>query len=322
MVLVDIGLRLDGVVPIGDQEDDADDDPGDDHDDDPVPDLPAALLVLGLGGQARLSGRALAGSLLAGHGPRPYPIREATSGRPEASGNSPGRRVGQGPGQLGSAPPVVDSLVRMPLVVQKFGGTSVGDADRIRAVADHIARTRRQGADVVAVVSAMGKTTDDLIHLANSVSTTQPLREYDMLVSTGERISMSLLVMALADLGVAAASFTGSQVGIITDNDHTRARIKEVRGDRLRRHWPRARSRSSPASRASRPTVRSRRSAGGVPTPPRSPWPRCWTPTCARSTPTSPACSPPIPGSCPRPIASTGSPSTRCSRWRRAAGGS
>jgi aspartate kinase len=122
----------------------------------------------------------------------------------------------------------------VPLVVQKFGGTSVGDADRVRAVADHIARTRRQGADVVAVVSAMGKTTDDLIHLANSVSSTQPPREYDMLVSTGERISMSLLVMALADLGVEGQSFTGSQVGIITDGDHTRAKIKEVKGDRLR----------------------------------------------------------------------------------------
>jgi aspartate kinase len=122
----------------------------------------------------------------------------------------------------------------MPLVVQKFGGTSVGDADRIRAVADHIARTRRQGTDVVVVVSAMGKTTDDLIHLANSVSSAQPPREYDMLVSTGERISMSLLVMALAELGVEAASFTGSQVGIITDGDHTRAKILEVKADRLR----------------------------------------------------------------------------------------
>jgi aspartate kinase len=122
----------------------------------------------------------------------------------------------------------------MPVVVQKFGGTSVGDADRIRAVADHIARTRRQGTDVVAVVSAMGKTTDDLIHLANSVSRIQPPREYDMLVSTGERISMSLLCMALAELGVDAASFTGSQVGIITDGDHTRAKILEVKADRLR----------------------------------------------------------------------------------------
>jgi aspartate kinase len=80
----------------------------------------------------------------------------------------------------------------------------------------------------------MGKTTDELIHLADSVSSTQPPREYDMLVSTGERISMSLLVMALADLGVEGQSFTGSQVGIITDGDHTRAKIKEVKGDRLR----------------------------------------------------------------------------------------
>jgi aspartate kinase len=122
----------------------------------------------------------------------------------------------------------------MPLVVQKFGGTSVGDADRIRAVADHVARTRREGSDVVAVVSAMGKTTDDLIHLADTVSTTQPAREYDVLVSTGERITMALLCMALADLGVQAHSFTGSQVGIITDTDHTRAKILEVKADRLR----------------------------------------------------------------------------------------
>ena len=144
------------------------------------------------------------------------------------------RRRAPGAGSGRKARCAVCSLVRMPLVVQKFGGTSVGDADRIRAVADHIARTRRQGSDVVAVVSAMGKTTDDLIHLADSVSATQPPREYDMLVSTGERISMSLLVMALADLGVEAPSFTGSQVGIITDNDHTRAKIIEVKGDRLR----------------------------------------------------------------------------------------
>ena len=122
----------------------------------------------------------------------------------------------------------------MSLVVQKFGGTSVGDADRIRNVADYIARTRRNGSDVVAVVSAMGKTTDDLIHLADSVSSTQPPREYDMLVSSGERISMSLLCMALADLGIDAASFTGSQAGIITDGNHSRAKILEVRADRLR----------------------------------------------------------------------------------------
>jgi aspartate kinase len=120
------------------------------------------------------------------------------------------------------------------LVVQKFGGTSVGDAERIREVADHVARTRRQGKEVVVVVSAMGKTTDDLLRLADDVSPVQPARELDMLLTAGERVSMALLCMALAGLGVDAVSFTGSQAGIITDTDHTRARILEVRADRLR----------------------------------------------------------------------------------------
>jgi aspartate kinase len=119
------------------------------------------------------------------------------------------------------------------LIVQKFGGTSVGDADRIQAVADHIARTVRKGDQVVAVVSAMGKTTDNLIRLANDVSKTHPGREMDMLLTAGERISMALLCMALADRGVAAASFTGSQAGIITDTDHTKAKILDIRPDRL-----------------------------------------------------------------------------------------
>ena len=122
----------------------------------------------------------------------------------------------------------------MPLVVQKFGGSSVGDADRIRAVADHVARTRRSGDDVAVVVSAMGKTTDDLVRLASDVSASRPPRELDMLLSSGERISMALLCMALSDLGVSAFSYTGSQAGIITDTTHTRAKIVEVRGDRLR----------------------------------------------------------------------------------------
>ncbi len=120
------------------------------------------------------------------------------------------------------------------MVVQKFGGTSVGDADRIRAVAENVARSRRNGDDVVVVVSAMGKTTDDLIRLANDVSRVQPPRELDMLLTSGERVSMALLVMALADLGIDALSFTGSQAGIITDTTHTKATIIEVRADRLR----------------------------------------------------------------------------------------
>jgi aspartate kinase len=122
----------------------------------------------------------------------------------------------------------------MPLLVQKFGGTSVGDADRIRAVADHVARTRRHGDDVVVVVSAMGKTTDELLRLAADVSSVRPPRELDMLLTSGERMSMSLLCMSLAEQGIDAVSFTGSQAGIITDTSHTRARILEVKGDRLR----------------------------------------------------------------------------------------
>jgi len=120
------------------------------------------------------------------------------------------------------------------LIVQKFGGTSVADPERIRAVAEHVAFTKRHGNDVVVVVSAMGKSTDNLIKLANEVSSTQPGREMDMLLTTGERISMALLCMALADVGVDAMSFTGSQVGIITDTVHTKAKILEVKGDRVR----------------------------------------------------------------------------------------
>ncbi|MCL4443598.1 MAG: aspartate kinase [Actinobacteria bacterium] len=120
------------------------------------------------------------------------------------------------------------------MVVQKFGGTSVGDSTRIKAVADHVARTRRDGNDVLVVVSAMGKATDDLIRLANEVSTVRPPREMDMLLTSGERVSMALLCMALAELGIDALSFTGSQAGIITDTTHTKATILDIKGDRLR----------------------------------------------------------------------------------------
>ena len=122
----------------------------------------------------------------------------------------------------------------MALIVQKYGGTSVADPDRIRSVAEHIAFTKRHGSDVVVVVSAMGKSTDNLIQLANSVSKTQPGRELDMLLTTGERVTMALLCMALADAGIEAVSFTGSQVGIVTDNVHGKAKILAVKGDRAR----------------------------------------------------------------------------------------
>ena len=122
----------------------------------------------------------------------------------------------------------------MALIVQKYGGTSVGDAQRIRAVAEHVARTRGDGHEVVVVVSAMGKFTDELIVLADEVSPNRPDREMDMLLTAGERISMALVSMALSTKGVGSASFTGSQAGIITDTSHTRAKILEMRPDRVR----------------------------------------------------------------------------------------
>ncbi len=120
-------------------------------------------------------------------------------------------------------------------MVQKYGGTSVGDAERMRTVADAVARTVRRGNQVVVAVSAMGKETDELLHLAHQVSGTRPGREMDMLITAGERKAMALLCMALHDIGVPSDSFTGSQAGIITDTDHTRAKILEIRPDRIRK---------------------------------------------------------------------------------------
>ena len=122
----------------------------------------------------------------------------------------------------------------MTLVVQKFGGTSVADPERIRQVADHVARTRRHGDKVVVVVSAMGKETDELLRLASEVSSVRPGREMDMLITAGERKATALLCMALHDVGVPADSFTGSQAGFLTDTAHMNARILEVRPDRVR----------------------------------------------------------------------------------------
>ncbi len=122
----------------------------------------------------------------------------------------------------------------MSLIVQKYGGTSVADPERIREVAAHIVRGKRAGNDVLAVVSAMGDTTDELVELADQVSPRPHPRELDMLLTAGERISMALLSMAINDQGEPAQSFTGSQAGIVTDTRHGRAKIVDVRADRLR----------------------------------------------------------------------------------------
>jgi aspartate kinase len=129
----------------------------------------------------------------------------------------------------------------MSLLVQKYGGTSVGTPERIQNVADRIARTRRTGKDLVVVVSAMGAATDDLVGLARRVSPHHHPRELDMLLTAGERISMALVAMAVIDRGCEAVSFTGSQSGIVTDTSHTRAKILEIRGDRIREELARGR---------------------------------------------------------------------------------
>ncbi len=121
------------------------------------------------------------------------------------------------------------------LIVQKYGGTSVGDPERIRRVAERVVATKREGNDVVVVVSAMGDTTDELISLMNQISQHPPQREMDMLLSTGEQVSISLLSMALHELGEQAISLTGPQAGIQTNDVYTKARIIDVDKERLQK---------------------------------------------------------------------------------------
>jgi aspartate kinase len=128
----------------------------------------------------------------------------------------------------------LDSSLVSGTVVMKFGGTSVADAERLKRAARRIVAARENGQKVVAVLSARGKTTDELIQMAEEVSTTPDPREMDMLLSTGERMSCALCAMAINDLGHRAISLTGSQAGIVTDTSHTKARILDVRADRIR----------------------------------------------------------------------------------------
>ena len=123
--------------------------------------------------------------------------------------------------------------LHVPIVVQKYGGSSLADAESIKRVARRIAETKKAGNDVVVAVSAMGDTTDELLDLAQEVSPVPPPRELDMLMTAGERISMALVAMAISDLGYSARSFTGSQAGVITDSAHGRAKIIDVTPGRI-----------------------------------------------------------------------------------------
>ncbi len=122
----------------------------------------------------------------------------------------------------------------MSLIVQKFGGTSVADVERIRHVARRVVETHKAGHQVAVVVSAMGGETDRLVALAHEMSPDPAPREYDVLVSTGEQVTIALLAMAVQGLGVPARSFTGAQLGLLTDDDHTRARIRTIDCERMR----------------------------------------------------------------------------------------
>jgi aspartate kinase len=125
------------------------------------------------------------------------------------------------------------TAVPRPIIVQKYGGTSVGGVARIQAVADRVVHAKEQGFDVCVVVSAMGHSTDELLAMANEVTPSPEPRELDMLLTAGERIAMSLLAIAINARGCRAASYTGSQAGIITDTDHGKARIVEIRPKRI-----------------------------------------------------------------------------------------
>ncbi|MDP7149233.1 MAG: aspartate kinase, partial [Nitrospinaceae bacterium] len=122
-----------------------------------------------------------------------------------------------------------------PLVVQKYGGTSVGSIERIKKVAERIAHTRKTGIDIIVVVSAMGGETDKLVDMARQINPDPKRREVDLLLSSGERVSSALLSMALDNIGCPSISMTGRQIGLLTDSSHTRARIKEIDTERAKR---------------------------------------------------------------------------------------
>ncbi|MBI4341572.1 MAG: aspartate kinase [Candidatus Omnitrophica bacterium] len=131
--------------------------------------------------------------------------------------------------------------MKVRLVVQKFGGSSVANSERIKRVAQRVVETKRAGANVVVVVSALGDTTDELLELAGQISHSPPERELDMLMATGEQVSVALLAMAIHELGEDAVSFTGAQVGILTDATHTKAKIVDINTQRIVRELERRR---------------------------------------------------------------------------------
>ena len=207
----------------------------------------------------------------------------------------------------------------MALIVQKYGGSSVADTESIKRVAKRVVETEKKGNKVAVVVSAMGDTTDDLIDQALSIDSNPPEREMDMLMTAGERISMSLLAMAIHAEGSRAHSFTGQQAGFFTDARYGAAHIKAVRPDRVKNALSLGDIAIVAGFQASTPRVTPPRSAAVVRIPP--PWRLPWrsVPISARSTPTWTASLPLIRASCLLPAAFRPSTMSRFWRWPPAA---
>lgn len=205
------------------------------------------------------------------------------------------------------------------LIVQKYGGTSVGSIERIQAVAQRVAHTVEQGKRVVVVVSAMGEETDRLVELGEQIlqgSPTTPAqwREWDMLLSTGEQVSIALLALALQRLGYPALSLTAAQVGIVTTRDHGRARILHIHTDRLWQHLERGEVVVVAGFQGitSLTELEITTLGRGDRTPRRWLWQWPWEPSCVRSTPMCPGSLLPIRARCPRPGCCQRLPPTRC----------
>ena len=204
----------------------------------------------------------------------------------------------------------------MSLIVQKFGGSSVRDAQRIRNVAGIIAETYLAGNDVIVVLSAQGDTTDDLIAKAEEINPNPSKREMDMLLSTGEQISVALCAMALEAMGLPCVSLAAWQVGIQSTNVHSDARIKKIDSERIQSELDQHRIVIVTGFQGVDRQATSPPWAAAAPTPAPWRWRRPSGRSCARSTPTWTVCTPPIPASCPTPGSWTRSPTTRCWSWR------
>lgn len=203
----------------------------------------------------------------------------------------------------------------MALYVQKYGGTSVGSVERIEAVAEKVKGFRERGDDIVVVVSAMSGETNRLIGLSKEIQEQPDRREMDVLLSTGEQVTIALLAMALKKRGVAARSYTGGQVRILTDSAHTKARIQDIETGAIRADLEAGRVVIVAGFQGIDEYGNITTLGRGGPIPPVWPWRRRSRPMSARSTPMWMVSTPPTPAWYPPPNGWSTSPSRRCWRW-------